>query len=64
MFAGGGGWQMAAGSLWSEDQRKRALLLSVGGMVQRSMTTWPRDKSMKGEVVRVCTSAGRVAGKD
>ena len=55
---------MAAGSLWSEDQRKRALLLSVGGMVQRSMTTWPRDKSMKGEVVSVCTSAGRVAGKD
>ena len=38
MFAGGRGWQTAEGSLWSEGQRKRALLLSAGGMVQCSMS--------------------------
>lgn len=58
MFVGGGGWQTVAGSLWSEDWRKRALLMSVGGTMQCSMTAWPGDESMKGEVVRVSTGPG------
>lgn len=43
----------AVGSMWSEDQRKRALRLSMGGTMQWSMTVWPEDERMKGRVRRV-----------
>lgn len=47
----------------SEEWEKNVLLLSVGGTMQHSVTAWPGAESMKGEVVRVNTLVGTVAGK-
>ena len=56
-------WRRPLADMWSEEWEKGVLLLSVGGRMQCIVTAWPGDESMKGEVVRVSTLPGTVAGK-